>query len=142
MSLKDLYQWTKQLKNRLESNSEKEIAKPLLKEINSRLAFLLAVGVDYLTLDRNASTLSVGKAQRIRLSSQIGTGLTGVLYILDETTVGLHQRDNQKLILTLKKLRDLGNTVLVVEHDEKFLSDSDWIIDFGPVPAKMAEGNC
>ncbi len=145
ISLKELYSWTKNLKNKLASLKEKEIAKPLLKEINTRLIFLLAVGVDYLTLDRTSSTLSVGEAQRIRLSSQIGTGLTGVLYILDEPTVGLHQRDTQKLITTLKTLRDLGNTVIVVEHDKEVLKNSDWIVDFGPGAGKkggqiIAEG--
>lgn len=144
-SLQNLYDWAQKLNGQLLTNKEKEIALPLLKEINSRLSFLLAVGVDYLTLDRMASTLSVGEAQRIRLSSQIGTGLTGVLYVLDEPTVGLHQRDTQKLIETLKILRDLGNTVVVVEHDEEVLAQSDWIIDFGPLAGKkggeiIAEG--
>ena len=132
LSLQELYNWTKLLSSSLGSEKETEIAQPLLKEVNARLSFLLAVGVDYLTLDRMASTLSVGEAQRIRLSSQIGTGLTGVLYVLDEPTVGLHQRDTQKLIGTLKKLRDLGNTVVVVEHDREVLEAADWIIDFGP----------
>jgi excinuclease ABC subunit A len=136
LPLNKLYEWTKKISKSLESEKEKEISKPLLKEINSRLNFLLAVGVDYLTLDRSASTLSVGEAQRIRLSSQIGTGLTGVLYILDEPTVGLHQRDTQKLIHTLNKLRDLGNTVVVVEHDKELLKNADWIIDFGPGAGK------
>ncbi len=135
MSLGKLHQWTKKLL-KTKSSKEYQIAKPLLKEINSRLSFLLAVGVDYLSLDRTASTLSVGEAQRIRLSSQIGTGLTGIVYILDEPTVGLHQRDTRKLIMTLKKLRDLGNTVVVVEHDEEVLGIADWIIDFGPGAGK------
>jgi len=132
LPLLTLYEWTKFLEKTLSTDKEKEIATPLLKEINSRLSFLLAVGVEYLTLDRMAATLSVGEAQRIRLSSQIGTGLTGVLYVLDEPTVGLHQRDTQKLIETLKILRNLGNTVIVVEHDEEVLNQSDWIVDFGP----------
>lgn len=111
---------------------ENEIAKMILREIRERLTFLTDVGLDYLTLARTASTLSGGEAQRIRLASQIGSGLTGVLYVLDEPSIGLHQRDNTKLIETLKKLRDLGNTVLVVEHDEDTMNASDYIFDFGP----------
>lgn len=108
------------------------IAERLLKEINERLHFLLSVGLNYLTLDRGASTLSGGEAQRIRLATQIGSGLTGVLYVLDEPSIGLHQRDNDKLLLTLKKLRDLGNTVLVVEHDHDTIMNADWVIEIGP----------
>jgi len=111
---------------------EKTIGNLILKEIKQRLSFLLDVGLDYLTLSRGAQTLAGGESQRIRLASQIGSGLTGVLYVLDEPSIGLHQRDNQKLIDTLKKLRDLGNTVLVVEHDEETMEQSDYIIDFGP----------
>lgn len=114
------------------TDREKEISKLVLKEIKQRLSFLLDVGLDYLTLSRGAQTLAGGEAQRIRLASQIGSGLTGVLYVLDEPSIGLHQRDNQKLIDTLKKLRDLGNTVLVVEHDEETMEQSDYIVDFGP----------
>ncbi len=114
------------------TDREKEIGKLILKEIKQRLSFLLDVGLDYLTLSRGAQTLAGGEAQRIRLASQIGSGLTGVLYVLDEPSIGLHQRDNQKLIDTLKKLRDLGNTVLVVEHDEETMEQSDFIVDFGP----------
>jgi excinuclease ABC subunit A len=114
------------------SDREKEIGKLILKEIKQRLTFLIDVGLDYLTLSRGAQTLAGGEAQRIRLASQIGSGLTGVLYVLDEPSIGLHQRDNQKLIDTLKKLRDLGNTVLVVEHDEETMRQADYIIDFGP----------
>ena len=114
------------------SQREKEISKLVLKEIKQRLSFLIDVGLDYLTLSRGAQTLAGGEAQRIRLASQIGSGLTGVLYVLDEPSIGLHQRDNQKLIDTLKKLRDLGNTVLVVEHDEETMEQSDYIVDFGP----------
>lgn len=136
MSLVKLENWLKNASNKLTSLKEKEIARPILKEIISRLNFLVAVGVDYLTLDRSASTLSVGEAQRIRLASQIGSGLTGILYVLDEPTVGLHQRDTQRLITTLKNLRDLGNTVVVVEHDQEVLNSSDWIIDFGPGAGK------
>ena len=134
--LEKLYDWSDKIKAVLESEKEKEIAKPILKEIISRLSFLIAVGVAYLTLDRPAATLSVGEGQRIRLASQVGSGLTGVLYILDEPTVGLHARDTQKLIDTLKKLKDLGNTLIVVEHDEKVLSQADWIMDFGPGAGK------
>ena len=108
------------------------IAKLILKEIKQRLKFLMDVGLDYLTLSRGAETLAGGEAQRIRLASQIGSGLTGVLYVLDEPSIGLHQRDNKKLIDTLVSLRDLGNTVLVVEHDQETMESSDYIVDFGP----------
>ena len=108
------------------------IADQIMKELNKRLQFLVDVGLDYLTLSRGAGTLSGGEAQRIRLATQIGSGLTGVLYILDEPSIGLHQRDNDKLIATLKKLRDLGNSVLVVEHDEDTMYAADQIIDIGP----------
>jgi excinuclease ABC subunit A len=111
---------------------ENTIARQLLKEISSRLGFLLDVGLDYLTLDRTSQTLSGGEAQRIRLATQIGSSLMGVLYILDEPSIGLHQRDNAKLIATLTRLRDLGNTVLVVEHDEETIRTADWVIDIGP----------
>ena len=109
-----------------------EIAGPILKEVNSRLGFLLDVGLDYLTLTRYAASLSGGEAQRIRLATQIGSGLTGVLYILDEPSIGLHQKDNNKLLATLKKLRDLGNTLIVVEHDEDTMREADYIVDIGP----------
>jgi excinuclease ABC subunit A len=111
---------------------EKIIAERITKEINARLGFLLDVGLDYLTLSRSASTLAGGEAQRIRLASQIGSGLVGTLYVLDEPAIGLHQRDNHRLIDTLHRLRDLGNTVLVVEHDEETIRASDWIVDIGP----------
>jgi len=113
------------------SDFEMEIAHELLREINRRLAFLIDVGLDYLTLGRNATTLSGGESQRVRLATQIGSGLTGVTYVLDEPTIGLHQRDNDRLINTLKKLRDLDNTVIVVEHDENVIRASDYIIDLG-----------
>jgi len=113
------------------SDFEMEIAHELLREINRRLAFLIDVGLDYLTLGRNATTLSGGESQRVRLATQIGSGLTGVTYVLDEPTIGLHQRDNDRLINTLKKLRDLDNTVIVVEHDENVIRSSDYIIDLG-----------
>ena len=108
------------------------IAEPIMKEVNARLKFLTNVGLEYLTLGRSATTLSGGEAQRIRLATQIGSGLTGVVYILDEPSIGLHQRDNAKLINTLKKLRDLGNTLVVVEHDEDTMRSADWLVDIGP----------
>ncbi len=114
------------------SKTQQIIAKEIVKEIRSRLGFLKAVGLDYLTLARSAGTLSGGEAQRIRLATQIGSALMGVMYVLDEPSIGLHQRDNGKLIATLKKLRDLGNTVIVVEHDEETMSESDYIVDIGP----------
>lgn len=119
--------------NNLELNpSDTIISKQILKEINSRLKFLSDVGLNYLNLNRNAGTLSGGESQRIRLATQIGTNLTGVLYVLDEPTIGLHQKDNSLLINTLYKLKDLGNTVIVVEHDEDIIRNADWIIDVGP----------
>ncbi|MBP3604976.1 MAG: excinuclease ABC subunit UvrA [Clostridia bacterium] len=114
------------------SEMQMEIAKEILKEIKARLSFLISVGLDYLTLARSAGTLSGGEAQRIRLATQIGSALTGVLYILDEPSIGLHQRDNSKLIGTLKNLRDIGNSVIVVEHDEETMEASDFIVDIGP----------
>ena len=121
--------------NSLELDKQKRIiADQILKELNKRLQFLIDVGLDYLTLSRSAGSLSGGEAQRIRLATQIGSGLTGVLYILDEPSIGLHQRDNDKLLATLKKLRDLGNSVLVVEHDEDTMYAADQIIDIGPGP--------
>ena len=114
------------------SPNEAIIAKEILKEVISRLSFLESVGLDYLTLARSAGTLSGGEAQRIRLATQIGSSLTGVMYILDEPSIGLHQRDNGKLIQTLKRLRDLGNTLIVVEHDEETMTESDYIVDIGP----------
>jgi len=114
------------------TDRQMEIARPILKEIQQRLSFLLNVGLDYLSLDRSARTLSGGEGQRIRLATQIGTQLVGVLYILDEPSIGLHQRDNRKLIDSLKSLRDLGNTVIVVEHDKEMIESSDFVIDLGP----------
>jgi len=114
------------------SDKEMEIARRILKEIRERLSFLTHVGLDYLTLDRSSGTLSGGEGQRIRLATQIGSSLVGVLYILDEPSIGLHQRDNRRLLETLKRLRDLGNTVLVVEHDEETILDADHVIDMGP----------
>jgi excinuclease ABC subunit A len=114
------------------SERERLIAERVTKEVNARLGFLLDVGLDYLTLSRSAGTLAGGEAQRIRLASQIGSGLVGTLYVLDEPSIGLHQRDNRRLIDTLTRLRDLGNTVIVVEHDEETIRSSDWIVDIGP----------
>jgi excinuclease ABC subunit A len=111
---------------------EKRISEQIVKEIRSRLGFMVSVGLDYLTLDRQAGTLAGGEAQRIRLATQVGSQLTGVLYVLDEPSIGLHQRDNRRLLATLKGLRDLGNTVLVVEHDEETMRESDYILDLGP----------
>jgi excinuclease ABC subunit A len=112
--------------------NEARIAEELLKEIRSRLRFLQNVGLGYLTLDRPAPSLSGGEGQRIRLASQIGSELTGVIYVLDEPSIGLHQRDNKKLLAALKHLRDIGNTVVVVEHDREAMEEADWLIDFGP----------
>jgi excinuclease ABC subunit A len=114
------------------SEMKKDIAAPILKEIESRLTFMLNVGLDYLTLNRSAATLSGGEAQRIRLASQLGSGLTGALYVLDEPTIGLHQRDNDRLIKTLLTLKELGNTIIIVEHDEDTIYSSDYLIDVGP----------
>ncbi len=131
MSIVATLRFVDQLKTILNAR-EQEVGKLIIKEIQSRLGFLVDVGLEYLSLSRGAATLSGGEAQRIRLASQIGSGLTGVLYVLDEPSIGLHQRDNARLIETLKKLRNLGNTVLVVEHDEETMAESDYIIDFGP----------
>ncbi len=130
-SILDSAEWFKNLEKNL-SKRQLKIAEHILKEINERLTFLLNVGLDYLTLSRESGTLSGGEAQRIRLASQIGSGLTGVLYVLDEPSIGLHQRDNLKLINALKRLRDLGNTVIVVEHDTETMENADHIIDLGP----------
>ena len=114
------------------SETEHRIADVILKEIRARLNFLKNVGLSYLNLSRSAGTLSGGESQRIRLATQIGSGLTGVLYILDEPSIGLHQRDNEKLLKTLLDLRDLGNTLIVVEHDEDTMRAADYIVDIGP----------
>ena len=118
------------------TETEQIIASQILKEVKERLGFLVNVGLDYLTLDRAAGTLSGGEAQRIRLATQIGAQLVGVLYILDEPSIGLHQRDNQRLIETLFNLRDLGNTVLVVEHDRETIEKADYLVDLGPRAGK------
>ena len=137
---KNIHEWTEMsVKQALEfmdnlelTNTQKEISRLIVKEIKERLTFLKDVGLEYLTLDRMAGTLSGGEAQRIRLATQIGSHLTGVLYVLDEPSIGLHQRDNSRLIQTLKNMRDLGNTLIVVEHDEETMMESDWIVDVGP----------
>ena len=144
-SIDDAKIWFDNL-NSVFNEREKKIAQHILKEINERLNFLLNVGLNYLTLSRESGTLSGGESQRIRLASQIGSGLTGVLYVLDEPSIGLHQRDNKKLITALKKLRDLGNTVIVVEHDTETMESADHIIDLGPEAGVyggeiVAEGN-
>src|SRR5207249_7903478 len=113
---------------------QKTIASEILKEVRGRVGFLLNVGLHYLSLDRTAPTLSGGEAQRIRLAGQIGSGLVGVLYILDEPSIGLHSRDNERLLRSLEQLRDMGNTVIVVEHDEDTMRAADYIVDFGPGP--------
>ncbi|KKQ49571.1 MAG: UvrABC system protein A [Candidatus Shapirobacteria bacterium GW2011_GWE1_38_10] len=146
LSIENLFNWIKELPSHLDSAQEKEILESIQREIFSRLEFLLAVGLDYLSLEREAGTLSSGESQRIRLASQIGTGLTGVLYILDEPTIGLHSRDNDRLIATLQKLKNLGNTVVVVEHDEDVIKHADHIVDFGIYAGKnggeiVAEGS-
>jgi len=129
MTVKQAFEWISSMKL---TGSRAQIAGEVLKEIKARLSFLLDVGLDYLTLHRSAATLSGGEAQRIRLASQLGSELSGVLYVLDEPSIGLHQRDNERLIRTLHRLRDLGNTVLVVEHDEATIEAADWVVDFGP----------
>ncbi|WOE74571.1 excinuclease ABC subunit UvrA [Alterisphingorhabdus coralli] len=130
-SVGDALAWFEVLEDKL-TDQQKQIAKPILKEIIERLGFLNNVGLDYLNLDRKSGTLSGGESQRIRLASQIGSGLSGVLYVLDEPSIGLHQRDNDRLLVTLKRLRDLGNTVIVVEHDEDAIRQADYIVDLGP----------
>ncbi len=131
MTIADAGAWFSALSDRLDAK-QRTIAERILKEINERLGFLNNVGLEYLTLARASATLSGGESQRIRLASQIGSGLTGVLYVLDEPSIGLHQRDNQRLLGTLKRLRDLGNTVIVVEHDEDAIRSADYLVDMGP----------
>ena len=131
MSIREAFAWIETVPGVL-SNQRNEIARAILKEIRERLGFLNNVGLEYLTLSRNAGTLSGGESQRIRLASQIGSGLTGVLYVLDEPSIGLHQRDNDRLLTTLKNLRDQGNTVIVVEHDEEAIREADYVFDMGP----------
>ena len=131
MEISDLMQWTNQVEKQL-SNQQQAIAREILKEISSRLHFLNEVGLDYLSLNRNSASLSGGESQRIRLATQIGSQLVNVLYILDEPSIGLHQRDNDRLIKSLKELRDIGNTIIVVEHDKDMMLESDYIVDIGP----------
>ncbi|UWR41711.1 excinuclease ABC subunit UvrA [Phaeobacter inhibens] len=131
MSIREALAWIEDVPNQL-SAQKQEIARAIVKEIRERLGFLNNVGLEYLTLSRNAGTLSGGESQRIRLASQIGSGLTGVLYVLDEPSIGLHQRDNDRLLETLKNLRDQGNTVIVVEHDEDAIREADYVFDIGP----------
>jgi excinuclease ABC subunit A len=131
MSITEAFDWVQAVPQHLGAQKN-EIAKAILKEIRERLGFLINVGLNYLTLSRAAGTLSGGESQRIRLASQIGSGLTGVLYVLDEPSIGLHQRDNDRLLTTLKNLRDAGNTVLVVEHDEDAIRTADYVFDMGP----------
>ena len=131
LSIAEALSWFTALESELDPQRA-EIASRILKEINERLGFLANVGLNYLNLSRNSGTLSGGESQRIRLASQIGSGLTGVLYVLDEPSIGLHQRDNDRLLATLTRLRDLGNTVLVVEHDEDAIRTADHVIDMGP----------
>ncbi len=131
MSVADAVVWFSEVNETL-TNQQQQIAKAILKEINERLGFLNNVGLDYLNLDRTSGTLSGGESQRIRLASQIGSGLSGVLYVLDEPSIGLHQKDNDRLLATLRRLRDLGNTVIVVEHDEDAIRTADWVVDLGP----------
>ncbi|EBA11666.1 excinuclease ABC subunit UvrA [Roseobacter sp. CCS2] len=131
MSIKEAYDWCTDVPNSL-TKQKNEIAQAILKEIRERLGFLNNVGLEYLTLSRNSGTLSGGESQRIRLASQIGSGLQGVLYVLDEPSIGLHQRDNDRLLTTLKNLRDQGNTVIVVEHDEEAIREADYVFDIGP----------
>jgi excinuclease ABC subunit A len=130
-SVRHALAWFSTLEDKL-NTQQREIARAILKEINERLGFLNNVGLDYISLDRTSGTLSGGESQRIRLASQIGSGLSGVLYVLDEPSIGLHQRDNDRLLVTLKRLRDLGNTVIVVEHDEDAIRAADYVIDMGP----------
>ncbi len=131
MSIREAFEWCESVPEHL-SKQKNEIARAILKEIRERLGFLNNVGLEYLTLSRASGTLSGGESQRIRLASQIGSGLTGVLYVLDEPSIGLHQRDNDRLLLTLKNLRDQGNTVIVVEHDEEAIREADYVFDIGP----------
>ncbi len=135
LTVSDALQWSRQAAPNL-SAQKQEIAAPILKEIDERLGFLVNVGLEYLTLSRMSGSLSGGESQRIRLASQIGAGLTGVLYVLDEPSIGLHQRDNKRLLATLKNLRDQGNTVIVVEHDEEAIREADFVLDIGPGAGK------
>lgn len=137
MDITELREWLDEVEAHLD-NQQRQIATEILKEIRTRLDFLLEVGLDYLALNRQSASLSGGESQRIRLATQIGSQLVNVLYILDEPSIGLHQRDNERLIKSLKELRDLGNTVIVVEHDEDMMRHADYIVDIGPKVAERA----
>ena len=131
MDMLKLYKWFENIDNRIEVRKFK-IANEIIREIKNRIEYLLKVGLDYLSLNRTAKSLSGGEAQRIRLATQIGSQLTGVLYLLDEPTIGLHQRDNLRVIESLRNLRDIGNSVIVVEHDRDMIMSADYVIDIGP----------
>jgi excinuclease ABC subunit A len=131
MGLGDLYGWLENIEDRM-SEKQRIIASEILREIRKRLGFLLDVGIDYLNLNRPSKTLSGGESQRIRLATQIGSKLVGVLYILDEPSIGLHQRDNERLIKALQELRNVGNSVIVVEHNLHVVKTADWLVDLGP----------
>ena len=141
MDMISLDKWINSLSCKM-NRHQNTIAEQLIKEIKNRITLIIDVGLSYLTLDRSAVSLSGGEAQRIRLATQIGTKLTNVLYILDEPSIGLHQKDNLKLIESLKKIRDLGNSVIVVEHDKDMIKQSDYIIDLGPGAGKFGEKLC
>ena len=136
MDISELYDWVCHVEDFLE-DKQRLIATEILKEIRTRLKFLLDVGLDYLSLNRSSVTLSGGESQRIRLATQIGSQLVNVLYILDEPSIGLHQRDNIRLINSLKELRDLGNTVIVVEHDKDMMLAADYVVDMGPKAGRL-----
>ena len=132
LSIGALHTWISGLETSIRNEQESIIARPIIKELKLRSKFLDEVGLEYLSLSRSTMSLSGGEAQRIRLASQIGSGFSGVLYVFDEPSIGLHSRDNAKLIATLKSLRDLGNTVIVVEHDREMILEADYLVDFGP----------
>ena len=147
--ISDAYDWFHEIKQSVEkktskllSENQQMISLPVLKELEKRLSFLTSVGVEYLSLGRRSKTLSGGESQRINLATQIGSGLSGVLYILDEPSIGLHQRDQDRLVKTLKNLRDLGNTVIVVEHDRDTIEAADYIVDIGPGGGKQGGKSC
>lgn len=135
MDIQDLYDWTQGLEDRVDP-AKRTVAVEVLKEIRARLRFLLDVGLSYLSLNRASSSLSGGESQRIRLATQIGSQLVNVLYILDEPSIGLHQSDNERLIRSLKTLRDAGNSVIVVEHDKDIMTQADYVVDIGPGAGK------
>ena len=136
LDISELYEWVNGVDDKLDVK-QKQIAVEILKEIRSRLKFLLDVGLDYLSLNRASATLSGGESQRIRLATQIGSQLVNVLYILDEPSIGLHQRDNVRLINSLKQLRDTGNSVIVVEHDKDMMLNADYVVDMGPKAGRL-----